>query len=112
MAVMAPHALQLGNTISSESTCAALRFILSFRDHFIITYILLLTFDVISGGVLCVLSCMLGAQAEEGNVLAADDFGVKDMQAWRLEGSGWADEGLKKEGRRIVAMDRWHCQYC
>ena len=33
---------------------------------------------------LCVLSSLVGAAAQEGTVLAADDVGVKDQQDWRL----------------------------
>ena len=52
-------------------------------------------------------SCLLfGAAAREGTVMAADDFGVKDAQQWRLVGSGFADEGLRREGRRIVGADK------
>lgn len=54
-----------------------------------------------------VLSSLIAvAKAEEGAVLAADDVGGKNLQDWRLEGSGWAVEGIKKEGSRLVAMDK------
>ena len=51
-------------------------------------------------------SLLFGAAAREGTVMAADDFGVKDAQQWRLVGSGFADEGLRREGRRIVGADK------
>jgi len=34
--------------------------------------------------VLCMLSCLGGAAAEEGTVISADDFGTKDQQEWIL----------------------------
>ena len=43
--------------------------------------------------VMCVLSSLVGAAAQEGTVLAADDVGVKDQQDWRLV-SGWFGRSL------------------
>jgi len=34
--------------------------------------------------VLCMLSCLGGAAAEEGTVISADDFGTKDHHEWIL----------------------------
>lgn len=57
---------------------------------------------------LCVFmfGCLISvSKAAEGDVIASDDFGVKDLQSWRLEGVGWANEGIEKEGKRIKARD-------
>lgn len=57
---------------------------------------------------LCVFmfGCLISvSRAAEGDVIASDDFGAKDLQSWRLEGVGWANEGIEKEGKRIKARD-------
>jgi hypothetical protein len=56
--------------------------------------------------VLALCSLVVCSVAEEGVTLAEDDFGVKDEQQWRLVGTGWSEDGLKTEGRRIVAADK------